>query len=514
MQEETHESPAVTGKETRIAWILGVVAVLIQVLTNSRYGFFRDELYYIATSEHLALGYVDLAPLIAWLLRGFRLVFGDSLQAIRLLPALAFGAEVVLTGYITRELGGRKWAIFTACASVMLAPVVLANGSRLAMNAIEPLFWMGSIYLVLLAKNRQNPKLLVWAGVLLGLGLENKHSTIFFIGALVIGLLATSDRRLVASKWFWIATAIAFALALPNVIWQYQHGFPTLEDLRNVKLTHKNVELPPIPFLLQQIMMLNPGMAWVWMAGLGFLLFHREGKRYRSLGVTYLVFLAVMMAMHGKDYYLAPIYPLLFAAGGAFWERLSETRVRWIRMTGAITVIISGAFSLPMVLPVLPVERVVPYMQALGVVPQKTETNMMSPLPQYFADQFGWEEMVETVAKVYHSLPPEQRAKTAIFTGNYGGAGAIDFFGPKYGLPKAISGHQNYYFWGPRDYTMESLILIERSEEDVRRWCPNVEVGPRVDHPFSMNWEKYNVLICRGPNKPLAEIWPNFKFWN
>src|SRR5208337_1533075 len=154
----------------RIAWILGAFAFLLQMATNGRYGYFRDELYYLACSDHLAFGYVDFAPLIAWLSRGSRFIFGDSLHAIRLLPALAFGAEVALTGFLTRELGGRKWAIFLACVSVLLAPVILANGTHLAMNPIEPLFWMGCIYVLLLALNQDQPRLLRWCGILLGFG--------------------------------------------------------------------------------------------------------------------------------------------------------------------------------------------------------------------------------------------------------------------------------------------------------------------------------------------------------
>ena len=240
-----------------IAWALAGAAILLQMLTNGSYGYFRDELYYLAASDHLAAGYVDFAPLIAWLARASRIILGDSLHAIRALPAVAFGVEVLLTGFIARELGGERWAILLACVSVLLCPTILANADRLSMNPLEPVFWMGCIYLLLLALNRREPRLLGWCGAMLGLGLENKHSTVFFLGALVVGLLATSDRRLLASRWFWIAAAIALLIALPNVIWQYQHGFPTLEDLRNVKATHKNIELPPGLFLLQQIMMLN-----------------------------------------------------------------------------------------------------------------------------------------------------------------------------------------------------------------------------------------------------------------
>jgi 4-amino-4-deoxy-L-arabinose transferase-like glycosyltransferase len=501
------------GTDLKVAWAMAALAVLVQVLTNSRYGYFRDELYYLAAGDHLAFGYVDFAPLIAWLARGSRLLFGDSLHAIRLLPALAFGGEVLITGAIARELGGKRWAMLLACLSVLVCPVVLANGGRLAMNALEPLFWMGCIWVLLLALNREQPRLLLGCGVLLGLGIENKHSTVFFLGALVAGLLATaSGRRLIATRWFWMAAAVALLLALPNAIWQYQNHFPTLEDLRNVKALHKNVELPPLPFLWQQVMMLLPVTALVWIPGLGFLLF----GRYRALGVTYLVFLAVIMALKGKDYYLAPIYPMLFAAGGVLWEQWTESRrgLRWVRFAVPAVVAALGVVAAPLVLPILPPERIAPYMEALGIKLARTENGMTGRLPQHFSDEFGWPEMVETVAGVYNSLPAAERAKTAILAGNYGEAGAIDFFGPRYGLPKAISAHQNYYLWGPRQYTGESIILLEWGPKSSQRWCRSVDVGPAIAPYYGMGSEYYNVRICHGLKKPLAEAWPEFKFWN
>jgi hypothetical protein len=500
----------------RIAWALAGVAVLGQMIFAGHYGYFRDELYYLAASDHLAFGYVDFAPLVAWFARASRLLLGDSLHAIRLLPALAFGGSVALTGAIARELGGRRWAVLLACASVLMCPVMLANGARLSMNPLEPLFWMGCVYALLVAVNRERPMLLLWCGVLLGLGLENKHSAAFFLGALAVGLLATSQRRLFATRWFWIAAAIAAAIALPNVIWQYAHHFPTLEDLRNVKAYHKNVELPPLPFLRQQIMMLLPVSALVWLAGLGFLLFHRDGKRYRALGVTYLVFLAVMLALKGKDYYLAPIYPMLFAAGGVLWEKWAESRraLRWLRVALPALVVALGVVAAPLVLPILPPERIVPYMESLGIKMQRTETGMKGRLPQHFGDEFGWPEMVQAVAGVYNSLPPAERAKTAILAGNYGEAGAIDFFGPRYGLPKAISGHQNYYYWGPRQYTGESIILLEWSLARAQRWCRTVDQGPAIAPYYGMGWEYYTVLTCHDLKMPLREAWPQFKYWN
>jgi Dolichyl-phosphate-mannose-protein mannosyltransferase len=499
-----------------IAWLLAGAAVLLQMAANGRYGYFRDELYFMEASKHLDWGYVDFAPLVAWLARGTRALLGDSLHAIRVLPALAQGAEIVLTGLLVRELGGKRFAVFLACVSVFAAPVILGNATRLSMNPFEPLFWMGCVYFLLRAINSDQPRLLVWCGVLLGLGLENKHSTVFFLVSLIAGLLATSERRFLLMKWFWIAAAVALLIFLPNLIWQIQHHFPTLEALRNVKATHKNMELPPVAFFRQQIRMLNSASFLVWIAGLGYLLFHGEGKRYRSLGLTYLVFLALMMALKGKDYYLAPIYPMLYAAGGVFWEKLTEARaaLRWVRVAIPVAVVVIGAIALPLTIPILPVEKIVPYMEALGIKMTRTEVQDHGLLPQHFGDEFGWPEMVAAVAQVYDALPPERRAKTGILAGTYGDAGAIDFFGPRLGLPKSISAHQNYYLWGPRGYTGESLILLHYELEDVQRWCQNVQEGPKLEPYYGMAEEHYTILVCAGLKKPLPEVWQRFKVWN
>jgi len=499
-----------------IAGAIGAFAVSLQMFTNGQYGYFRDELYYLAASDHLAFGYVDFAPLIALLAHVSRSIFGSSLHAIRLLPALVFGAEIFLTGLISEELGGRRWAIVLACVSVLTAPVILGNATRLSMNPIEPLFWMGALYFVLLTINRNEPKLLLWSGILLGLGLENKHSTIFFISALVVGFLLTDIRSLLRSKWFWIAVVITVAIAMPNFVWEYVNHFPTLEDLRNVKTLHKNVELPPLPFLQQQVMVLGPFSALVWIPGLIYVLCFKKVRRYRLVGVTYLAFLGVMMYLKGKDYYLAPIYPMLFAAGGAFWESIAEVhrRLRWVKIALPTATLLIGCVAAPIVLPILPPERVAPYFERLGIDIPRTETSMKSLLPQYFADQFGWPEMVATVSDVYHALPADEQAKTAILAGNYGGAGAIDFFGPQYGLPKAISAHQNYYFWGPPDYTGESIILLEWNLKGAQYWCASVEQGPEIYPYYGMSWEHYNILICHHLKVPLKQAWPEFKFWN
>lgn len=486
------------------------------MLTNGRYGYFRDELYFIATSDHLALGYVDFAPLSSLLLRIVRSIFGTSLHALRLLPALAFGGNLLLTGLIVRELGGKRFAMFLACGSILLTPAFVGETTRYSMNAFEPLYWMGCVYVLLLAVNRNQPKLLLWCGVLLGLGLENKHSTVFFIFALVAGLALTQFRRLLRSKWFWIAVGITVLLAMPNFIWQVRHGYPTYVDLSNVKKMHKNVELPPLPFVKQQIMRMNPLAVVVWVGGLWFLMFHRDGRRYRALGVIYLAFLLIMMTLKAKDYYLTPIYPMLFAAGAVFWELLTQERrkLRWLRVALPLLIFGLGIALLPLTLPILPPQQIAPYLEKFGLNKSKTEVAHSGPLPQHFSDEFGWPEMVQAVAQVYNALPPEERSKTGILAGNYGEAGAVDFFGARYGLPKSISAHQNYYYWGPRQYTGESLILLQWDREDAGGWCRSYDEGPTLAPQWGMSEEHFTIWLCHGLKRPLPQVWDRLKHWN
>jgi hypothetical protein len=303
---------------------------------------------------------------------------------------------------------------------------------------------------------------------------------------------------------------------VPNVTWEYKHDWATLELLRNVQQTGKNVVLSPIQFLAQQVLILNPLTLPVWIAGLFFFLFDRHGRRYRIFGVAYLVILALMLALKGKNYYMMPIYPLMFAGGSVLLERwLSVSRyIGWLKVAYPLVLVAAGVVMAPFMVPLLPVQSYLRYQDALGFKPPKTEVGHVGPLPQHFGDRFGWPEMVQTVARVYYSLPEEERTRAAIYGNNYGEAGAIDFFGPQYGLPKAISPHQNYFLWGPRDYTGEVMILLQSDREDAEKHCDSVQEAAPVGHPYAMGEEHYTVLICRGLKTPLKVLWPELKHWN
>jgi hypothetical protein len=507
--------PKAEGRgELAVVAAFAAAKLLLHLATAANYGYFRDELYFIATSEHLDWGYVDVAPMVAWLTRVMRILLGDSLLAIHVLPAMAGAATVILTGLLVRELGGRRFATALACLAVLLAPLYLVGDSLLGPGAPERVLWTACAYCVVLAIGRGEPKYWLWFGALAGLGLETKHSFLFFGFGLFAGLLLTGERRAFREKHIWIAGALALALFLPNLIWQVQHDFPTLEGLRNVQREQKNVVFSPAGYVFQQIMMLLPTTALLWTAGLWFYFFDERGKRYRVLGWTYVVVLGLMIVLKGKPYYMGPLYPMLLAGGAVWFADLVDRRNwGWLKPVSVALMLPLGVVSAPAFLPVLPPEKAVAYMDRMRLRPSKTEVGHLGALPQYFGDRFGWPEMVEAVARTYNALPPEERAQTGIFANNYGEAGAIDLLGKKYGLPKATSPHQNYFYWGPGEQK-RNYIVLQDEEEDLREVCDSVEVVAMLDHPYAMEEERRPVHLCRGLRLNLKERWPRMKHWN
>jgi 4-amino-4-deoxy-L-arabinose transferase-like glycosyltransferase len=335
-----------------------------------------------------------------------------------------------------------------------------------------------------------------------------------FGAGIVLGLLLTPGRRMLASPWLWLAGAIAFLIFAPNLLWNLQHRFPFLELQANIRRSGRDVALTPLAFFGQEILAMHPLTLPLWLAGLWFYFFSTRGKVFRSLGWAWVFTAAVIVSISPRVYYLFPAFPLLFAAGSVVWESRFTRWSLWLKLTWPALLVITGALLAPVAIPVLSPETYIRYTQALHIAPPAIETHRLGPLPQLFADQFGWEEMAATVARVYNSLPPEVRPKTAIFGQNYGQAGAIDLFGPKYGLPPAISGHQSYFLWGPRGYTGESVIVMDGRQTDLESRFAEVQNVASVYHPYSMPYEHFDVFYCRGLKRPLEEIWPQVKNWD
>lgn len=489
--------------------LLCAAKLLLHVFTSvQRYGYFRDELYYLDMARHLDWGYVDAAPLIAVYAK-VAMALGGSLAALRILPAIAGTALVALSMLIAREIGGGRYAQFLTGLCVLIAPGILVTDSLLTMNAFEPLYWMGAVLVLARILRTGNERLWPWFGVLVGLGLENKHSTLFFGLAVFAALLLTRQRRVFLRPGIWVAGAIALALFLPNLVWQVRHHFPTLEDLANVRREGKNVVLGPAAFLKQQIVSMHPFLFPVWLAGAIFLV---RDRRWRALGLTFVVFVTLMGAAHAKDYYVFPIYPLALAGGAVALERATASRPRW-RPVPAAVLIAGGLVTLPLATWMLSPERYIAYEEALGFRPQKAEVHHEGLLPQPIGDQFGWPELARDVAAIYASLPPEERARTGILAGNYGEAGAINLFGPALGLPRAYSRHQNHWYWGPPRESPANLIFLQFDLDTVRDNCKSFEAFPH-EARFGMGEENAPIYLCRGVEFDLRQVWSHYHHWN
>jgi hypothetical protein len=506
-------------REALSPWVYVIAAVYftLHLVTSTRYGYFRDALYYLACSEHLAVGYVDQPPLIAVLGWIARHTFGTALPALLLWPALAGALRIILTAAFARELGAQRFGTVLAAVLAVTPGVWWVIDHQFAMNAFEPLFWGGLAYVVLRIIKTGNTKLWLAFGAIAGLGLLNKYSLIIFASSLLAGVLLTRQRRILFTPWILLGGAIAFLIFLPNLVWNIQHHWPFLELMRNISATGKDVILPPHKYLLQQIAMMNPLSFPFWLGGLLFLLFSREAKSYRSFGFAFVIVILFFMITHGKDYYSASAYMMLFAGGAVATERLLVARPRLQLLLKPVCFIwlMFGVLALlPLVLPVLPIETFLRYQSHLPFEVPKTERSFIGEtLPQYYADEFPWPGMVAAVAGVYHSLTPEEQQRTAIFGSNYGQAAAVDFFGPQYGLPKAISGHQNYFLWGPRQYNGEIVILLGGLESEAREQFESVTVAATLNNPYAYRYENRPILLCRGLKWDLQSGWSRVKEW-
>ncbi len=512
--ENEDRKPSSFTSGTAIVLYVALVRIVLYFFAGPHYGYFRDELYYLACGEHPAWGYVDQPPLIGWIAWLLQHTLGTSLWALRLLPALAGAAAIILAGLLARALGGRRWAMFLASLAALMAPVSLALSHLFTMNAFDPPLWTAIAYLVVRIARSGNQRLWLIVGALAGITILNKYAVLFWLAGLILGICLTPLRQSLRHRWFWSGCVLATVIALPNFLWQWRHQFPFLELMHNVRQSGRDIVLPPLPYLAAQAQMLGFVAALFVPFALLFF-FSKQGRLFRALGWAYLIFLAEMMFLHGKMYYVAPVYPLIFAAGAVWIEGVTQRMLWiWVKPVLALAMTAVCAIYAPTILPILSVPHFLAYEHKMGIEQQKFEHMQPGVLPQLYADMFGWEQIVERVAVYYRTLSPEEQRKTAIFANNYGDAGAIDFFGPKYGLPKAIGGHQNYWIWGPRQYTGESMIVLgEGNQRNMQTKCASYSIVGNTNDPLSRRDEWAPIYHCRGFKWNLQTIWPELKHW-
>ena len=499
-----------------MAFSLGVLLYHLLTSTLSGYGYFIDELYYISCSKRLAFGYVDHPPLSILVLAMSRWILGDSLPALRFLPALALATSVFMTGMITHRLGGTRAAIVIACLGTIAMPVYLVMGSFYSMNAFELVMCTILLYLIIRLVQDGNPAYWLAIGVLMGLGMETKHTMAVYGIVIVLGILLTPARRLVWNSWFAWGLLLCVLLLLPNVIWQYLHGFPSLEFYRNAMI-NKNIPREPFGILSDQALFSNPFAFPLWITGLVYFFVSKRIEPYRFLGWTYLALLLVMLlSQSSRPDRIGGIYPALFAGGAVAIQALSQRMTRRVATGAIIVMLITGlAIGAPLFTPLLSPPATHNYILAIGV-PLSVESGKTSdPLPQWLGDRLGWRELALEVSRVYQSLGPEEQRKTVIVSTNYGVAGALELYGTEVDLPPVFATHNSYHLWGPPPDSSGTYIAVSVDRGDlVRRFERVDELGVQTCKYCTRPRQRIPIYVARGPRFSVAAEWPNLRIYN
>lgn len=501
---------------------LAAIAALLHAATAWRYGYFRDELYFIACSKHLAWGYVDQPPMVAvaaWLAAPS----GYHLLALRALPILAAALTVYLAVRLTRELGGGTFAQMLAGVATLTLPAYLLLGNTLTTSSFEPFFWTLTLFVAVRLVRAPASQTLRWwvaIGIAVGLGAYAKYSIALLAGALVLGLAATPERRVLRSPSALCALVLAGLSFAPNLAWQAGHGWPIIEVLggdvihrhafQNGLLLESYDVLRNAPaFIVEQLVYTNPVAAIVWIAGLVAPFRLPTLRDLRFITIAYAVIFIAALALNAKGYYIAGSYATLLALGAVAVERaVVGVRTALFAVLTAVAVI-----AMPLSLPVLPVDTLVAYTKLLGLAGRNgTPAHLVQPV---FAEEFGWERLARDVASAYFSLPAPIRSRTAIYADTYGDAGALEFFGPRYGLPAPISSQNNYYLWGTRGYDGSTMLAIGATQIDrLRRLYRRVTLVHTSSEPYKWIVEgPAPIYLCRDPVAPLPVIWPALRWY-
>lgn len=492
--------------------VLAGFKMWIHIATAGRYGMFRDEYYYLACASRLDWGYVDQPPLSIALLALTRSIFGDSLFATRLPGIIVSGLVVLLVGLLARRLGGGRFAQGFAMLAIVACPMFLGIHSYYSMNVLDHFFWALAAYVFVLIIQTDNARLWLLFGLICGLGLQNKTSVAFLGWGLVVAMAFTSQRKWFASPWLYAGGALALLVYLPNILWQFANDFAMLEFMRNAAL-HKNAPMGPLEYTLEIIKVFHPFLLPVWLLGAAYPFLRSEAAAYRPLAIIFAVVLVTFALTNGKAYYAAPAFLIAFPLGSVWLERLTEGTKVW-RPAIAYVLIFGGLLMAPIAIPMLPPKMALDYMQAIGIVPKPAELGHVGDMPQHFADRFGWQKRAELVKKACDSLSAEERAKAVIVSTNYGEAAAMEYYADELQLPPSITGHNNFWLWGPGEATGEVAILICRPDDEMLQAFESVEDFGALDEPYQLEgWRQARVYVARKLNRPLAETWANFKHY-
>jgi hypothetical protein len=487
-------------------WFVALIVALIYLPLAGRYDTFRNELYFIVCGRHPAFGYADLPPLVALIAAGTQ-VFGDHTWLLRLPGIVAAIALVPLTAAFSRSLGGDKAAAFVSAVAVAIAPLLIAMAAVLTTSTFEPIAWTLCAFLLARAVLQADRRAALWVGIVAGVGLEAKYGIGIWMIGLGIGVVLTSARRILFCRELWYGAIIGALIGAPSLVWQGLHGWPFFQSIR-FATAHRNLTGSAVGFEIKQVLAMNFLLAPLWIAGVLAPFFSARLREARFLSLAFVAATAIIVGSHGKDYYLAPAYPTMFAVGAVACAGLS----RWLRSLWLAGAVALTAPILPVVLPILSPPALDRYLARTHLRPSPNEREAVgAPLTQMFSDELGWRTLEKQVAAVYRALPPDERKRAAIMTADYGEAAAIDVYGAADGLPPALCGQLQYYLWGTHGYDGSVIVHVNGDPERWSQVCERSEIAGSFGAPYTMPYENGPIILCHGLRQPLPQMWPLFR---
>lgn len=492
------------SKEIQVVIFFSILKLILHLLSNSNFGFHRDELLYMAMSEHIDWGYKEVPPLIAGISWLSYALLGDSVFAMRILPSIASALIVFITGLLVISMKGRRFAVIAACAAMVISPSFLASGYLLQPVVFDQLFWVLTAFLLLKHIQTRKTSYIYFLGLTVGLGMLTKYTMAFFIIALIIGVLISPQRRILLNRAWIIAFFIAFVVFLPNLIWQVTHGLPVVSHMKELKSTQLDY-MSPLKFVLQ-LLITHASASVIWISGLIYLFFTKSNKRYIFIAYSFIIVVAILLALNGKVYYSFGAFPMLFAAGGIGLQKVLGSIARPFRYAAVGLLLAPSVLLVPTVIPILPFSSTLRFFEFTtdkGLeFPVKWEDQKTHATTQDYADMLGWEEIAKHAKTAYQKIPQQERSKATLIAGNYGLAGAIQHYGEKYDLPEPVSLSSSFALWSPDTIQTKYVIMVDDEIDDIARaFRKKIDIG-KVENPYAREKDTGVYLL----SEPLIDV--------
>jgi len=491
-----------------ILFSMAFAAALIHILFNGQYGFHRDELDFIMNARQLQWGYVSYPPITPLFARIGLELFGESLRGLRVIPAIAQGIVMILAGFMARDMGGKRNAQVLAALTVFIAPMSLFGGTVIMYFAFDYLWWVLVAFFTVRLLATDDARYWLGIGAGIGLGMMTKYTMVFWVAGLVVAVLVTPARKYLRTKWLYLGAALALLIYLPNLIWQIQHDFISLEYLTSIHARDISWGRADDFLLEQLILTTNPLSIFIWPVGLSLCLSGVSMKRFRPLGWMFIVTFVLFLINKGRGYYTGPSYVMLLSAGAVWWTNWLTTRTQTARRAGFG--LLWGTQVIGSLIGILLMKPIVPINSPLWEI----TTGVTDDL---FTEMIGWQDLTAQVAEIYQALPESEKPRTVILAGNYGEAGALDLYGDEHGLPPIITGSNSYWYRGYGSFEPETVIVVGFESPYAGQFFNSCKYAGTVKNQYGVKNEESSwhtgLYVCREPRHPWSEMWQDMQWY-